>query len=46
MKEEVVAIIRKDSDKFEGEYKGFTGWFNLDREFFLGKFSTIEPDFY
>ena len=37
MKEEVVTIRRKDSDKFEGESKGSTGWFNLDREFFFKK---------
>ena len=30
MKEEVVTIRRKYSDKLEGQYKGYTGWFNLD----------------
>ena len=44
MKEAVVTIRRKHSDKFEGQYKGSTGWFNVDREFFL--ISTLEPDFY
>ena len=34
MKEAVVTISRKDSDKFEVQSKGSTGWFNLDREFF------------
>ena len=33
MKEEVVIICIKDSDKFEGQSKGSTGWFNLDHEF-------------
>ena len=46
MKEAVVTICRKDSDKFEGQYKGSKIWFNLDRQFFRGKISTIEPDFY
>ena len=35
MKEAVITIRRKYSDKFEGQYKGSTGWFNLDSEFFL-----------
>ena len=30
MKEAVVVIRRKDSDKFEVQYKGSTGWFNID----------------
>ena len=46
MKEAVVTIRGKDSDKFEGQYKGSTWWFNPDCEFFLRKFSTIEPEFY
>ena len=33
MKEAVVIIRMKDSDKFDGQSKGFTGWFNLDHEF-------------
>ena len=33
MKEALVTIRRKDSDKFEGQYKLSTGWFNLDHEF-------------
>ena len=32
-KEAVVTIRRKDSDKFEGQYIGSTGWFNPDSEF-------------
>ena len=46
MKEAVVTIRRKDLDKFEGQYKGSTGWFNIDHEFLRKKFSTLEPDFY
>ena len=34
MKEAVVTIRRKDSDKFEGQSKGSTGWFNIDSDFF------------
>ena len=33
MREAVVTIRRKDSDKFEGHSKGSTGWFNIDHEF-------------
>ena len=33
MKEAVVKILRKDSDNFEGQYKGSTGWFNIDSDF-------------
>ena len=32
MKEVVVTIRRNDSDKFEGQSKGYTGWFNIDHE--------------
>ena len=46
MKEAVVTIYRKDSDKFEGQSKVSTGWFNLDSEFFNIKWYTLEPDFY
>ena len=31
MKEAVVTIRKKNSDKFDGQSKGSTGWFNLDR---------------
>ena len=33
MKEAVVTIRKKDSDKFEGQSKGSTGWFKLDHNF-------------
>ena len=46
MKQAVVTIRRKDSDKFEGQSKVSTGWFNLGSEFLERKFSTLEPDFY
>ena len=46
MKEAVVTICRKDSDKFEGKSKGYTGWFNLDCETLKRKIFTLEPDFY
>ena len=45
-KKAVVTIIRKDSDKFVGQYKGYTRWFNLDHEFLKRKVSTLEPYFY
>ena len=44
MKEAVVTICRKYSDKFEGKSKGSTRWFYLDSEF--KKKSTIEQDLY
>ena len=34
MKEAVVTTRKKDSDEFEGRSKGYTGWFNLDHDFF------------
>ena len=46
MKEAVVKICRKDSDKFEGQSKGSTGWADLDSEFFKISFSTIVPELY
>ena len=46
MKEAVITIRGKDSDKFEVQSKGYTGWFNLYGEFFKRNFSTIEPDLY
>ena len=46
IKEAVVTIRGKDLDNFEGQYKGSTGWFNLDHEFKKMKISTLEPDFY
>ena len=38
MKEVVVKFRRKDSDKFEGQSKRSTVWFNLDHEFFKETF--------
>ena len=32
IKEAVVTICRRYLDKFEGQYKGSTGWFNLDHD--------------
>ena len=46
MIEVVVRICRKDSDKFEGQYKGSTRWFNIDHEFKRIKISTLEPGLY
>ena len=42
MKEAVVTVCGKDSDKFEGQSKGSTGWFNIDNNFIRRKFSTLE----
>ena len=44
MKEAVVTIRRNASYTFEGQYKGYTGWFNLDSEFLKRKCSSLEPD--
>ena len=46
IEEAVVAIHINDLDKFEGQSKWSTGWFNIDHEFKKGKFSTLEPEFY
>ena len=46
MKEAVVTIRRKDSDKSEGQSKGYTGLFNINHECFKIKFSTLKLDFY
>ena len=46
MKEAVVTIRRKDSDKFEGRSKGSTGQVNIDHEFLKRKLSKLEPYFY
>ena len=40
MKESVVIIYRKDSDKFKGRSKGSTGWFNIEIEFLKIKLYT------
>ena len=46
MKDAVVTIRGKDSDQFEGQSKGYTGWFNIDHDFKKRKISTLEPDLY
>ena len=46
MKKAVVKIRRKDSDKFEGQSNGSSGWFNIDSELKKRYVSTIEADFY
>ena len=46
MKETVVTIHRKDSNTFEGQSKGSTGWFYIDHEFLKIQISTLEPDLY
>ena len=46
MKEVVVTIRRKHSDKFEGQSKISIGWFNIDHEFFKRTSSTLELYFY
>ena len=46
MKQAVVTMCRKDSDKFQSQYKGSIGWFNLDHNFLRRNFYTLEPDFY
>ena len=35
VKKAVVTIHRKGLDKFEGQSKGYIGWFKLDSEFFF-----------
>ena len=45
MKESVIVICRKYSDKFDGYSKGSIVWFNIDHECFLRNFSTLEPEF-
>ena len=42
MKEAVVTIRGKDSDKFEGQSNGYTVWFNIDHEFIKRIFYTLE----
>ena len=42
LKEAVVNIPRKDSDKFEGQSKGYTGWFNIDHYFLRRKFIHLK----
>ena len=42
----MVTIRKKYLDNFEGQYKGSTGWFNIDHEFLERKISTLEPELY
>ena len=44
MKEAVFTIRRKDSDKFEVQSKGSTGWFNPDPEFSKIKFLHLNQN--
>ena len=41
IKEAVVTIRSKNSDKFEGQSKGYIGWFNLDSDFKKRKFLQL-----
>ena len=41
MKKAVVTIIRKGLDQFEGQYKGYKGWFKIYSGFLKTTFSTI-----
>ena len=45
MKEAVVKIRRKDSDKFVGQSKWSTGWFSLDHEFLKRKFLQLNQTY-
>ena len=45
MKNTMVATRRKGLYRFEGHYKGSTGWFKLDSGF-KKTFSTIHSEFY
>ena len=44
MKEAMVVICGKDSDNFDGHFKGSTGWFNLDNGFFKEIFIHLNRD--
>ena len=46
MKEAMVTIRRKASNKFEGESKISKVWFNLDHKLLKRTFSTLEPYFH
>ena len=41
MKEALVTICRKDSDKFESQSKGSTEWFDLDSGFLKDMFLQL-----
>ena len=44
-KEVVVTICKKDSDKFVGQSKGYTGWFNIDHELKKEKFPHLNHNY-
>ena len=46
MNQAVVTICSKGLDKFEGQYKGSTGWFKLDSGLKTTTFFTIHSEFY
>ena len=46
MKQAVVTIHRKGLDKFEGQSKGYTGWFKVDSVVLKTTFSTIHSELY
>ena len=46
MKKPVVTIRRKGLDKFEGQSKGYTGWFKLNSGLKKTIFSTIHSEFH
>ena len=46
MKKAVFKIRRKGLDKFEGQSKGFKGWFKLDSGFLITTFSAILSELY
>ena len=45
MKEAVVTFLRKDSDKFEGQSKEYTVWFNIDSDFFKETFLQLNQTY-
>ena len=45
MKEAVVTIRRKDSDNFESQSKGSTGWFNPDSDCFKENFLQLNQTY-
>ena len=46
IKYSVNTIRRKGLDKFEGQYKGSTGWFKMYSGFLKTTCSTIHSEFY
>ena len=43
-KEAVVNFLENNSDRFEGQSKGYSGWFNLDHEFLKEKFLHLNQN--